>query len=68
MLTHYTVPAGEAQSELVIKNSVFVGTVGHAPDLEQAREYVAAVSARYADANHNAWAYRISDGPQVYQR
>ena len=63
-LTHYSVPAGQAQSEQVIKNSVFVGTVGRARDVEQAKGFIADTRARYADANHHAWAYRIDAAPQ----
>lgn len=62
--TSYRVAAGEAQSEVVIKNSVFIGTLGQAEDVAQAQAYIARVRERYADANHNAWAYRISAGPQ----
>lgn len=64
-LIRYRVPTGEAQSELVVKNSVFVGTVGHAPTVEAAQAFVAAIRARYADANHNAWAYRLLEGGQA---
>ncbi|MGI6375522.1 MAG: IMPACT family protein [Anaerolineae bacterium] len=60
----YTIPSGIASAELVIKHSRFIGTVGPAPDAEVARAFVADVARRYADASHNAWAYRISAGPQ----
>jgi uncharacterized YigZ family protein len=49
---------------MVIKNSVFVGTVGRARDVQEAKDFIGEVGASYADANHNAWAYRIDDGPQ----
>jgi uncharacterized YigZ family protein len=61
----YRIPAAEAQSEQVIKNSIFIGTVGHAPTVEAAHEFVARVRATYADANHNAWAYRMGIEPQA---
>ncbi len=60
----YRVPAGTAQAELIVKNSTFVGTVGPAPDSAAAHAFVEDVRARYADADHHAWAYRICGGPQ----
>ena len=62
-MTHYCVPVGEGQSELVIKNSVFVGTVGPATTAADARSFIAQVAELYSDANHNAWAYKIDPGP-----
>jgi uncharacterized YigZ family protein len=61
----YHIPAGEAQSELVIKNSIFIGTMGHAPTVEAAHAFIARVCARYPDANHHAWAFQITPGPQA---
>jgi uncharacterized YigZ family protein len=62
--THYRVPAGRAQSETVIKNSVFIGEVARAREPDEAKAFVAQIHALYPDANHHAWAYRISDDPQ----
>lgn len=58
------VPAGVARSESVIKNSIFIGTAGRAADVAAAEAFVAGVRAEFPDANHHAWAYRISGGPQ----
>jgi len=60
----YRVPAGQAESKLVIKNSLFIGTVGRAPTVEAARAFIAQLKERYSDANHNAWAFKITGGPQ----
>lgn len=62
---HYRIPVGVAQSELLIKKSVFVGTVGHAPDVMAARAFIGQVRKKYADANHNAWAFKIDQDPQA---
>jgi uncharacterized YigZ family protein len=62
--THYRVPAGRAQSETVIKNSVFIGDAARVCDPEEAQAFVAQIRALYPDANHHAWAYRISADPQ----
>jgi uncharacterized YigZ family protein len=63
-LTHYRVPADDAQSELVIKNSVFIGNIGHAASVDAAQAFIACIRAKYPDANHHAWAYRLTVGPQ----
>lgn len=61
----YRIPVGEARSKLVVKNSTFLGTAGHAPDVEAARAFVQQVRATYPDASHHAWAFRITGGPQA---
>ena len=61
----YLVPGGHAVAELVIRNSVFVGNVSRARSPEEAEAVIDGVRARYSDAHHNAWAYRISGGPQA---
>jgi uncharacterized YigZ family protein len=62
LIVRYRIPAGEAESELVIKNSVFIGTVGHAPSIEAAQAFIARVRARYPDAHHHAWALKVREG------
>jgi uncharacterized YigZ family protein len=61
----YLMPAGVAETEIVIKNSIFIGTVGPASTPEAARELIARVRADYPDANHHAWAFYIEGGPQA---
>lgn len=51
------------RSETTVRDSIFIGTVTHAPSEQVAREFVEDVQAGYSDANHNAWAYRISQSP-----
>jgi uncharacterized YigZ family protein len=57
------IPMGTVQREIEIKRSIFVATAGHAPDVEAAEALIQQVRETYADANHNAWAYRIDYGP-----
>jgi len=59
------IPDGEASAQIVVKNSIFVGTVAYAQDAAQAREQVARVTERYPDANHHAWAFVITGGHQA---
>lgn len=58
-------PAGLAEAEIVVKNSIFIGSVGPTPNAEAARELIQQVRAKYPDANHHAWAYFIQGGPQA---
>ena len=61
----YRVPAGDAQSRLVIKHSTFIGTVGRARSAEAARVFIARARSAYPDASHHAWAFKITGGPQA---
>ena len=55
----YLVPGGVQRVEEEIKRSRFITTVGPAPTLEAARAFIAQVSAEFADASHNCWAYVV---------
>lgn len=55
----YRIPAGPYRVEEEIKRSRFITTLGHAPSVAAARAFIAAVSAEFADANHNCWAYVV---------
>ncbi|NLG49373.1 MAG: YigZ family protein [Chloroflexi bacterium] len=64
-LLRYRIPVGEAEGQLEVKNSVFIGTAGHAADVEAAQAFIQRVREAYPDANHHAWAYRLTPGPQA---
>ena len=55
----YPIPAGVQRVEEEIKRSRFITTVGPAPSLEAARAFIGQVSAEFADASHNCWAYVV---------
>jgi uncharacterized YigZ family protein len=57
MPKRYLIPAGFHRVEESIKKSRFITSLGHAPDVEAAREFVAAVKAEFPDATHNCWAF-----------
>jgi len=57
--TRYPVPASVHRTEEEIKRSRFITTLGHAPSVEEARAVIAAVSAEFAGASHNCWAYVV---------
>jgi uncharacterized YigZ family protein len=57
--TRYPIPAAVHRTEEEIRRSRFITTIGYAPAVEEARAFIAAVSAEYADASHNCWAYVV---------
>jgi uncharacterized YigZ family protein len=57
MSDRYPIPAVRHRVEEEILRSRFITTVGHAPTVDEARAFVAAVSEEFADASHNCWAY-----------
>ncbi len=46
-------------------NSRFLGTVGHAEGVEEARSFVEDVRRRYPDASHHVYAFAIGHGASV---
>lgn len=59
-MNSYLSVSGEAVAEKVIEKSRFITTSRHVSGEAEARLFVAGVSAKYADATHNCYAY-ISD-------
>ncbi|WP_338668765.1 YigZ family protein [Pseudodesulfovibrio methanolicus] len=57
MAERYPIPAAFHRVEETIKRSRFMASLGHAPDTESARAFVAAVKAEFPDATHNCWAF-----------
>ena len=55
----YHIPAGAVRVEEEIKRSRFITSLAPAPTVEAARALIAAVSAEFADASHNCWAYVV---------
>ena len=65
MSNRYPIPLGMASTEFTEKNSIFIGTAGPAVTIEEAQDFIHDLSARYADANHNAWAYQVGFGVEA---
>ena len=55
----YPVPAAAHRVEQVIQRSRFVTTLARAATSEEAADVVRRVSAEFADATHNCWAYVV---------
>lgn len=58
-MSRYQIPAQTHRTEEVIDRSRFITTIGHTPTVEEARAFIATVSAEFADASHNCWAYVV---------
>lgn len=56
-LTSYNIPKSSVFYQETIKRSRFIVHIGHTPDVESARAYIADIKSKYADAGHNCWAY-----------
>ena len=57
MPERYLIPAEPGRVEETIKKSRFIASVGHAPDVETARQFVTAIKGEFPDATHNCWAF-----------
>jgi uncharacterized YigZ family protein len=55
--TRYAVPARTHRVETEIRRSRFITSLGRAASVEQAVDFVKAVSEEFSDATHNCWAY-----------
>lgn len=59
------IPAGEASVELKIVNSRFIATAAPAFSVEEAKEFIASLREKYADASHNVPVFLIGHGNSV---
>ena len=50
-----------------VKNSRFIGSLGHTPTVESAREYINCIKSRFPDARHHCYAFCIGHGASVTQ-
>lgn len=55
----YPVPAETRRTEETIDRSRFIGTVGRAGTVEDARAFIDRVRDEFPDATHNCWAYVV---------
>ncbi|MCR5085091.1 MAG: YigZ family protein, partial [Succinivibrionaceae bacterium] len=49
------------RTELVVRRSRFITSVGHAPGVEAAKSIIAKVCEEFPDASHNCFAYNASE-------
>lgn len=57
LMSRYPVPAGQARVQETILRSRFITTAAPAATANEARAFIAAVRAEFADATHNCYAY-----------
>jgi len=55
----YLLPAATHRVDETINRSRFITTVGYTPSMEAARQFIVGISAEFADASHNCWAYVV---------
>ena len=60
------VPFAPAESEFVEKRSRFISHIWPVESEEQAQQYIKEMKARYYDARHNCWCYRIGHAVARY--
>lgn len=51
--------------EQTIKRSRFIASVGHTPDVEEAKAFIEQIKAEFEDARHNCWAYCAGARPDL---
>jgi uncharacterized YigZ family protein len=59
------VPFEETEKEILVVNSRFIGSLAPAASVEEARQYIHTVKARYPDASHHVPAFLIGHGQSV---
>ena len=62
-MSGFRVPFAPAESEFVEKRSRFISHIWPVESEQQAQQYIKEMKARYYDARHNCWCYRI--GPAI---
>lgn len=55
----YPIPAASHRVAEEIKRSRFITTIAYTPAVSDARDFIAAMRAEFADASHNCWAYVV---------
>ncbi len=63
MTKRYLIPdlqgAPMHRTEMTIKGSLFLCSMGHATTVEEARAFVDSIKKEFADATHNCWAFAV---------
>ena len=65
MLKEYKSLRKNAQKEIVIEKSTFIGTAQMVENEEQALEFIQAMKKKYYDATHNVYAYVLGDDNNI---
>ena len=65
-MSEFRVPFAPAESEFMEKRSRFISHIWPVESEEQAQQYIKEMKARYYDARHNCWCYRIGHAVARY--
>ena len=65
-MSKFRVPFAPAESEFEEKRSRFISHIWPVESEEQAQQYIKEMKARYYDARHNCWCYRIGHAVARY--
>ncbi|MCL2201788.1 MAG: YigZ family protein [Oscillospiraceae bacterium] len=57
----YKLPLSTAEAEFIEKKSRFICNITQISSEEEAHAFIAKIRAKYKDANHNVFAYRVKD-------
>lgn len=60
---YFKTPARQAQAELTVKRSRFIGHIAPVSDRERAFAFIEGVRLQHRDARHNVYAFRLREGP-----
>ena len=64
-MNRYRIPAQETEVEINVLNSRFIATIAPAFSVDEAKEFIAQIKTRYADASHNVPAFVVGHGSSV---
>ncbi|MDY0094275.1 MAG: YigZ family protein [Candidatus Vecturithrix sp.] len=67
MSQRYPRPAQTIRTEISIKRSRFIATVGHVETVEAARAFIQQIRAEMPDASHHVYAFRVGYGSSVQE-
>ena len=65
MSTRYPIPAGEAEIELLVKNSRFIGRAGYTPSVDEAKAFINIVKTEHPNCSHAVYAFTVGHGASV---
>jgi uncharacterized YigZ family protein len=65
MSTRYPIPAGEAEIELRVKNSRFIGRAAYTPGVDEAKAFIEEVKTRHPTCSHAVYAFAVGYGATV---
>jgi uncharacterized YigZ family protein len=65
MSTRYPIPAGEAEIELRVKNSRFIGRAAYTPGVDEAKAFIEEVKTQHPTCSHAVYAFAVGYGATV---